>query len=380
MPPSTRVGDPRRNMGQNSGGSPGQNRVRLAGSQGGPSMTGQGIAGAAPLEAGTYTANGVGGGGRTWNLTPQQTIDFSNNRQDINRNARFTNQNLTHNRGLAALNHQQTQANVLRSLTQGQEDLRRNVSQSLEDLQRSIGFSREDLERNIRFNREDLERNSGFQMEDLQRSFDRNSEDLTRNFGRAEQDLGIQRRQDMTALIDSLGARGIRGSGVGNRFQGQAADAFDLQGQRLGEDRNLGMNRLADDLAFGQGRVQNNLDFGLNRLSDQLSFGNNRLSDQLSFGEGRLNSNLDFGLQRMQSDSDWNLAQATAQWEQADAGFALGLAQNEVFRGDMLDQNREQRQVWSGENDLAAIGTSGGRQPGRRPGQRPGQRPGRQRR
>lgn len=256
-------------------------------------------------------------------LTAQQILDFRGNRREINTGARDARQNLQYQLDMARLTHTQTRSNVLRSLGQSQSDV-----------QRAFDMNRTDLERGIGRNREDL-----------QRSFDRQLGDVERGFDRAEQDLGVQRQRDMTALVDSLGARGLVGSGLQNRFQGEAAQGFDRATSRLGEDRALSTGRLNDDLAFGLGR----------------------LDDDLSFGLGRLTENRDFNLGRLQSNVDYDLGNMDLAWEQQQGGFDIGFQQIDNQRDDALIQNLGQREVWNAEGAANSVRPgSAGRTPAKK--------------
>jgi hypothetical protein len=263
-------------------------------------------------------------GGRPFQfLTAQQVLDFRGARRDINTGARDARQNLTYQRDMAQLMHTQTRSNVLRGLGQSQEDIRRSVDMNRTNLERGIGRGREDL----------------------QRSFDRAMGDNDRGFDRAEQDLGVQRQRDMTALVDSLGARGLVGSGLQNRFQGDAAAGFDRAANRLGEDRTLSTGRLNDDLAFGLGR----------------------LDDDLSFGLGRLTENRDFGLGRLQSNVNYDLANMDTAWTMEQGGFDIGFEQIDNQQQNALTQNLDQREVWNAENAANSVQPgSAGRTPAKK--------------
>lgn len=90
-------------------------------------------------------------------------------------------------------------------------------------------------------------------MENLRYSQTR--QNVLNKLSRGLEDLATDRQVNMTRLIDSLGARGLTGSGVADRFRGLAAGGFDLSEARQREDTqralaNYASENLAQNLGF----------------------------------------------------------------------------------------------------------------------------------
>ena len=79
-------------------------------------------------------------------------------------------------------------------------------------------------------------------------------ENVTTNLSRSLDDLQRDRGINMTRLIDNLGARGLTGSGVANRFRNLATEGFDTSRTRINEDAATSYGNLDEEnLAFNLG-------------------------------------------------------------------------------------------------------------------------------
>lgn len=201
---------------------------------------------------------------------------------------------------------------VLRSIAQQQQLLGLRNEQTIRDLTRQFDRGAEDLARRRGITMRDLDRAA----EDLQTQ--RNRAQL--GYDRSTQDLGIQRERDMTKLIDSLGARGLTGSGLANRFRNDATQTFDIAAQRLLENLNLqnqdiglqesrlGENRtqaMGDlDLAglrLGEDRTRAFQGVDFDTLVANMGFNNAIQEAQLQFGQFQTNQLLDLNIHQSQN-------------------------------------------------------------------------------